>query len=489
MKRLLFSLLPALLMAAEPDAARIKSLVEDARKAWEVPGVGLAIVQGDRTLYLAGHGLREVGKPEPLTEHSLFQIASLTKAFTSAGIAMMVDEGKMAWDDPVRKHLDYFHLSDPHADSLVTIRDIASHRTGLPRHDVLWIRTGFTRENLIRRMAFAKPTAPFRSLYQYQNLMFTSAGESLGHASGLGWDAFLKQRIFTPLGMTDSLTVYADMARVIDRAMPHTKDKTQLKVAQWGNYDNIGGAGCIASSVNDLSHWLRLQLASGAYDGKRLVSEKNLNETRLPNMVIRLTPPTSDLQPDFTQSTYGMGWQINHYRGEMLVMHSGSLNGFRALVTMVPRLKLGFVVLTNLNGTNLNEALTDTLLDEYLGLPKARDWNAHMLSVVKRNEERDAREKLEKEEERKKDTKPSLPLSAYVGLYREPAYGDAKVIFQDGKLIVEWARTKGEMEHWHFDTWRLKDGIGLADTMATFTLDAKGVPSKLTLLGQDFLRQ
>ena len=238
MKRFLLSLVPLVLLAAEPDSNRVKAMVEEARKAWEVPGVGLAIVKDDKTIYLAGHGLRELGKPEPLTEHSIFQIASTTKAMTSAAIAMLADEGKMDWDDPVRKHLDYFRLADPHADALVTIRDIVSHRTGLPRHDVLWNLTGNSREDLIRRMGFAKPTAPFRSLYQYQNLMFTSAGEALGHASGIGWDSFLKQRLFAPLAMTDSLTTSAEMAR--------------------------------ASSVSDLSHWLRLQLANGVYDGKRL---------------------------------------------------------------------------------------------------------------------------------------------------------------------------------------------------------------------------
>ena len=232
-----------------------------------------------------------------------------------------------------------------------------------------------------------------------------------------------------------------------------------------------------------------MQLAGGVYEGKRLVSEKNLRETHLPSMVIRLAPPASDLQPDYNQSSYGMGWQINHYRGELMIMHSGSLRGFRALITMVPSLKLGFVVLSNLNGTNLNEALTNDLLDEFLGLPKSRDWNAHTLSVVRRNEERAVREKREREEARKKDTKPSLPLSAYVGLYREPAYGDAKVIVEGGKLKIEWAQTKGEMEHWHFDTWQLKDGISLANTLATFALEAKGVPTRLTLLGQEFLRQ
>ncbi len=488
-KLLLFTVFVLRAGAAEPDAAQVRGLVEAARKAWAVPGVGLGIVRDDKTIYLAGHGVKEMGKPDVLTAHSTFQIASTTKAFTSAAIAMLVDEGKMDWDDPVRKHLDYFRLADPHADALVTIRDILSHRTGLPRHDVLWGKTGFGREDLIRRMAFAKATAPFRSLYQYQNLMFTSAGEAAGKASGLGWDAFVQQRIFAPLGMKDSATQYVEMMRGSDMAIPHLKRVEKVSVSQWGNYDNIGGAGCIAASVADLSRWLQMQLAGGVFEGRRMVSEKNLSETHAPQMVNRLVSPTRELQPDYTQTTYGMGWTINHYRGEMLVMHSGVLNGFRALVTMVPRLKLGFVVLANLGGTNLNEALTNTLLDEYLGLPKVRDWNAHMLSVVKRNEETEAREKREKEEARKKDTRPSLPLSAYVGLYHEAAYGEVKVLLEDGKLKMEWARFQGEMEHWQYDTWRVKEGGSLNNAMANFQLDEKGVVSRLSLLGQSFSRK
>jgi len=482
MKKLFLFFLALTLFGAEPD---IRVLVEAARKAWDVPGVALAIVKDDKTIYLGGHGVRELGKPEPVTEHTTFQIASTTKAFTSAAMAMLVDEGKMNWDDPVRKHLDYFRLENAQADALVTLKDVVTHRTGLPRHDLLWVRTGLTREELIRRMGYAKATASFRSLYQYQNLMFTSAGEALGRASGLGWDSFVQQRIFAPLGMQDSSTQYVEMIRHNNMAMPHVR----LKANPWGNYDNIGGAGCIASSAFDLSQWLRMQLAGGVFEGRRLVSEKQLAETHAPQMVNRLVSPTKELQPDYTQTSYGMGWSINHYRGEMLVMHSGVLSGFRALVTMVPRLKLGFVVLANQNGTNLNEALTNTLLDEYLGLPKVRDWNAHMLSVVKQNEEKDAKEKRDRESTRKKETKPSLGLDSYVGVYREAAYGDVKVTLLDGKLRAEWTKFQGEMEHWHYDTWRVKEGGSLADTFATFNLDDKGQATRLLVLGQTFLRQ
>jgi CubicO group peptidase (beta-lactamase class C family) len=490
MKRFLFLLVlagSALLPAASPAVSQIAEHAEAARKAWEVPGVALAIVQNDKVIYSAGHGSRDLAKSMPVNEHTLFQIASTSKAFTTTAMAMLIDEGKMQWDDPVRKHLDYFRLSDPHADLLVTLRDLVSHRTGLPRHDTLWIRTQFPREDLIRRMAFAKPSEPFRSLYQYNNLMFLSAGEAVGKTSGMGWDAFLKQRIFAPLGFVDTKTAYSEIAASTNIALPYTRRQSGISAGQLANYDNIGGAGCIASSAADLAQWLRLQLGRGTYNGKRLVSPESLGETHLPQTVIRMTNATRELQPDFTQSTYGLGWWVNHYRGEMLIMHSGSLSGFRALITLVPRLNLGFVVLANLNSTNLPEALSNTLLDEYLELPKARDWNAHMLAVNKKNEEKAASVKREREAARSKDTKPSLPLSAYAGRYREPAYGEARIIFEEGKLLVEWARFRSPLEHWHFDTFQPKDGTVPEGTLS-FQLNEKGLPTGMKFLDQDFVR-
>jgi CubicO group peptidase (beta-lactamase class C family) len=482
-------LLAGSLVAAEPSKERVAQLVEEARKAFGVPGAAVAVVRDGAIVYQAGHGVREAGKPEAMTVHSTFQIASTTKAFTTAAMAMLVDEGKMQWDDPVRKHVDYFRLRDAQADALVTLRDLVSHRTGLPRHDVLWVRTGYDRENLIRRMAYAKPTEPIRTKYQYQNIMFTTAGEAVGTASGLGWDRFVQQRIFEPLGMKDSSTAYAEMIGKLDRAMPHLKRDGKAAPGQWGNYDNIGGAGCIASSVADMTEWLRMQMAMGEYEGKRLVSAKNLQETHLPSMFNRLTEAQRELQPEFTQTTYGMGWSINHYRGEMLVMHAGVLSGFRALVTMAPGKKLGFVVLANLNGTQMPEALTNSLLDEYLELPKTRDWNAHMLTAAKKSEEKEALEKREKLAARKKDTRPSLDLAAYVGTYEEPAYGEARVTLKDGKLQVEWARFQGSLEHWHFDTFQAKGAAALNDAMATFTLNAEGLVESMRLLDQDFTRK
>jgi CubicO group peptidase (beta-lactamase class C family) len=476
-----------LLHAAAPSGTQIAGHVETARKAWEVPGVALAIVHSDKVTYLAGHGTRDTSKNTPVTEHTLFQIASTSKAFTTTAMAMLIDEGKMKWDDPVRKHLDFFRLADPHADALVTLRDLVSHRTGLPRHDTLWVRTQFPREDLIRRMAFARPSEPFRSLYQYNNLMFLSAGEAVGKTSGIGWDAFLQKRIFGPIGFTDTKTAFAEISASNNIALPHSKREGKIGAGQLANYDNIGGAGCIASSASDLAQWLRLQLGQGIHNGKRLVSAATLGETHLPQTVIRMTEATKNLQPEFTQSTYGLGWWVNHYRGEMLIMHSGSLSGYRALVTLVPRLNLGFVILANLNSTNLPEALTNTLLDEYLDLPKTRDWNTHMLGVVKSSADKAEAAKREQEAARLKDTKPSLPLLAYVGLYTEPAYGEARVVYAEGKLFVEWARFRSALEHVNLNTFQPIEKT-FPETSVSFHFDARGKTTGIKFLEQDFAR-
>jgi CubicO group peptidase (beta-lactamase class C family) len=485
MKVLLLLFAALICCAADPDVAR---LTEEARAAWNVPGVAVAVVKEGKLLYVGAHGLKEAGKPDSLTEHSLFQIASTSKAFTTTAMAILADEGKLDFDDPVRKHLDYFRLADPHADALVTLRDLVTHRTGLPRHDTLWIRTGFDREDLIRRMAFARPSEPFRAKYQYQNIMFTAAGEAVGKASGLGWDRFLRERIFSPLGMRNTVTLYAEALAKPDRAVPHLKRNGAISSGVWGNYDNIGGAGSIASSIHDMARWLELQVNQGEFQSQRIVSAKSLAETHAPNMFNRLTDSQREMQPEYTQTSYGMGWSINHYRGEMLVMHAGVLSGFRALVTMAPRHKLGFVVLANLNGTNLPEALTNTLLDEFLNLPRNRNWNEHMLAAAKRAEDKQAEDRKKEAATRKPGTRPSLPLAQYQGTYREAAYGAVNISLDQGKLYVEWARFKAPLEHWHYDVFKAKGEGTLSDTMLQFQLDSGGQPRAVEMFGQEFRR-
>src|SRR5438105_6030105 len=211
MKRLLFALwfVPALAVAQFSDVDKMAS---DTMRIWQVPGLAVAIVQNDHVVYMKGFGVRELGKPDPVTPDTLFEIASTTKAFTATALAMLVDQKKLDWDDPVRKYVDYFHLADPCADSLVTVRDIVSHRTGLSRHDELWDNSPWTRDEILHRIASIKLTKPIRSAYQYNNIMFMAAGDVVASAARMSWDDFVRTRIFQPLGMTHTRTAFADWA-------------------------------------------------------------------------------------------------------------------------------------------------------------------------------------------------------------------------------------------------------------------------------------
>lgn len=472
----------ATLAAAEIQPAQVDKLIADAMTAWKTPGVAVAIVQDDKVVYLKGHGVKELGKPEPVTPDSLFEIASTTKAFTTAALAMLVEEGKLAWDDPVRKHLEYFHLADPLADQNVTVRDLVCHRTGLPRHDALWYKTPLSREEIVRRAGGLPLNKQFRQEYQYQNIMFIAAGELIGKVAGKPWDEFVRERIFTPLAMKNTTTRYAVAVRNADRAMPHRRLKDgQVAPIEWVNFDNVGAAGCINSSARDLAEWARFQLKS-----------KTVAETHLPQMAIRPDKRGRELSPASAQVTYGLGWRIEHYRGEMLVAHAGALDGFRSSVTLVPARKLGIVILTNLGPTNLSGVLAQTLVDHAAGLPW-RDWNAEIGAVVKRHESEDEQRKKDREAKRPKGTKPARELAAYAGKYTAPGYGDMTIALKDGRLTAEWLTMKAKLEHVLLETFTGKEGTELNphpldDEEFVFRLDGEGAVSGVRLMNQEFKR-
>src|SRR5207244_5676608 len=250
----------------------------DAVAAWQFPGMAVAIVQDDKVIFLKAYGVKEIRKPEPVTIDSLFQIGSTTKAFTTTAMAMLVDEKKLDWDDPVRRHLDYFHLRDACADLQVILRDLLSHRTGLSRHDELWDNSPLSRQEILRRVAGLKLSKPIRTAYQYNNIMFMAAGEVVAAASKMTWDAFVRTRIFEPLGMIHTRTAFADWA-TSDHATGHRFAHGALSVQPALDDTNVGPAGAIKSSARDMAQWLRFQLANGTIGGKRLVSEQALNET------------------------------------------------------------------------------------------------------------------------------------------------------------------------------------------------------------------
>jgi CubicO group peptidase (beta-lactamase class C family) len=456
--------------AQSVESEAIDTIIHEALKSWHVPGVAVGIVQDDKVIYLKGHGLKEAGKKEPVTQDTIFPLASCTKAFTTTAMAMLVDEGKMNWDDPVRKHVEFFHLSDPAADALITLRDLVTHRTGVGPHELLWYRSPWSQEEIIRKIGKVKLDYPFRSGFRYQTTMFTTAGWAIGTASGSSWENFVQKRILDPLEMKNTFLTTVPVLQSPDHASPHRLDGDRHAVViPWYPMNKPEPAGSINSCARDLCRWVRLHLNDGAMEGKRLVSAKNLHETHCPQNIIPLEGKAHDMNPDTLQMSYGMGWVIQDYQCHLLVSHAGAIDGFRAHITLIPKNKIGIVLLNNLHQTNMNLALSNSLADVLLGLPK-KDWNAY-IGEQTRKDEAAARERLlDREKKRKPGTKPTLPLKEYTGSYDDPAYGTASISLENGRLIWKWSTFTNRLEHFQDDTFTIQNDL-LGYPRVQFILD------------------
>lgn len=469
------------------DRPKIDAAVHKAMRDWGVPGAAVAIVRSDDVLLAEGYGVKELGRNDAVTANTVFAIGSTTKAFTAAAAAMLVDEGKMNWDDPVRKYIEFFHLSDPLADQMVTLRDLLCHRTGLSRNDMLWYNSSSTSEEIIRKIAFIKPTQPFRSAWQYNNLMFLTAGYAVSKTAGTPWQDFVQKRIFDPLDMASADCSVTAAQKSPDHASPHRKTAEKTSVISWYNLDNIQPAGAINASARDLSNWARFQLSDGTVHGKRLISARSLNEMHTPQMVMRPEDWGREFNPETRQMSYGLAWMIHDYRGIHLVSHGGAIDGFRANITLLPDQKIGIVVLSNLDQENMPEALRYSLIDILLGLPE-RDWDSVLMSHFGAESRQQAAAAKRFLDSRVPNTRPSLELASYAGEYVEPAYGTANIKAENGALAVSWSNFRLPLEHFHFDTFRVKAGR-LGGSVVQFRLAANATVDSMTFLGVDFKRK
>jgi len=482
--------LPSSSRAEDLDWRAVDTLVERTRKRWHVPGVAVAIVRGDKVVYLRGHGVRSVADGAPVTPDTLFPIASCTKSFTTAAMALLVEEGKMRWDDPPRKYVPYFHLSDPLVDQEVTLRDLVTHRTGLRDHRLLWYRSPWTQEERIRRFAHLPLDKPFRTTFQYQSTMFTVAGLAVAKASGLSWADFVQQRLLDPLAMKATYFTTTAIAKIADKASPHQLDEEKNPcLMQPYPMETPEPAGSIQSNVRDLAKWLLFQLhgrspAGGGKggEGQPLLSAPSLEAMHTPQMVIPLDEVDRTQFPETTQLSYGLGWVIQDHFGHRLLQHAGAIDGFRCHFTLVPKSRLGIVLLCNLHQTRMNIALSNSLLEMLLGLPP-RDWN----TLVAEAERKDEAEAKQKEQDRRKrrrpDTRPSRELAGYSGAYEHPAYGTVHIRLEAGRLMWQWQQWRAALEHYHYDTFLLPiDDMGVP--FVVFTLDAKGAVAGMKVLGE-----
>ena len=425
------------------------AFVEKVMKDWKVPGLSLAIVKDGKIVYAKGYGFRDVAKKLPVTPDTLFAIGSNSKSFTAAALSILADEGKLDFDKPVREYLPDFRLHDEYATANLRVRDLVSHQSGLPRHDLLWYGSPLSRKELFDRLRYLEPSRKLHEKFQYNNLMFMAAGVLIEQVSGMSWEAFIAKRIFEPLAMKTSNTSVDDSKRSTDFALPYAEGKGGTNEIPFRNIDAIGPAGSINSSVNEMSNWLAMQLAKGKFNDKQVISEKNLAENHKPHIL------TSDQLPPYeelTYGSYGMGWAVSSYRGHLFRSHSGGIDGFISQMWVLPKDQLGVVVLTN-SGTNASGVVVYNILDRAFGLNEI-DWNLRTKTDLAKASGAQIKARAESEAARKKDTQPSHTLADYVGEFEHSAYGKLLVTLEGDALKVDLHGLGAKLKHYHYDVFQ-----------------------------------
>ena len=473
--------LPAFAQQKETYAG-YDAYVNQALATWKVPGAAIAIVRNDSVIYAKGYGLKEIGKPDRVDERTFFAIGSSSKAFTSAAVAMLVDERKVRWDDAVSKYLPDLQLFDPYATRELTVRDILSHRSGLSRGDLLWYGSDLSRDQILHRVRFLEPSWSFRSQFGYQNLMYLAAGQLAAQVTGKTWDDVIRDRIFIPLGMTTSTTSTRPLASMRNVATPHTEIEDTVRAVPYRNIDNIGPAGSINSNVVEMSSWVRMQLAKGKFGGKQLITSAQIEEMHKPHTIVPLEGGWKLFNPSSHFLEYGLGWFLNDFRGEKVVQHGGNIDGMSALVGMIPEKNVGVVILTNMNGSGLPYVLMNRTFDHLLKAPP-RDWSTEMRKTFEAlfAQAREAQKRMEAQ--RVTGTKPSLPLASYAGTYVDSMYGETVVKESNGKLTISRGPAfQGELEHWHYDTFRsIWQSRAMGRSLIAFQLGTNGKVAELKM--------
>ena len=476
------------------DLAALDSLFEQSRKAFNVPGMAIAIVKDDSVVLAKGYGLRQLGLPDRVDDETLFAIASNTKAFTSASLAILVDQGTLAWDDRVQRFYPEFQLYDPYVSADMRIEDLLSHRSGLGTFsgDLIWYGTPYSREEVVSRARYLKQAYPFRAGYGYSNIMFIAAGIVLERSSKMSWEDFVTEKILKPLGMESTVVSTTQLASRSNVATPHGETDGVLTAFPWYNWDSMAPAGGIISSARDMSRWMRLQLGHGTFDGTTIYKPAQARTMWTPHTSFVVSERSEKSVPSRHFSGYGLGWEVSDYLGRKIVSHGGGYDGMFSHQALVPEERLGVIVLTN-SMSSIASALTQEVLDAYLGAPE-RDWSSEALARQKRSEERRTAERKKADSSRVLKSKPSLPIASYAGTYGDAMYGNAEVRLENGKLVLAMLPNPdlvADLAHWQYDTfvieWR-KKFPWFGDGTVQFVLDqnARVSEMKIDVPNEDF---
>lgn len=462
--------------------------------SWESPAIAVAIVKDGEIFYEKGFGVLEYGKKTEANEYTNFAIASNTKSFTSAALAILVDEGRISWDDKVRKYIPWFTLYDPYVSENMTIRDLLCHRSGLETFsgDLIWYGSDYSREEVIKHAQYLEPKYGFREHFGYSNIMFLTAGQIIEYVTDTTWDDFLKYRIFQPLGMSRTNTSITVNEKLDNVASCHTESEGKTVVIPYINWDNIGPAGSINSNVHDMSQWLIMQLNKGTLNKTKIFSSERSDEMWSAQTAMEVSPFTKHVNPSTHLKAYGLGWTLYDYKGYLIVTHNGGYDGMISQTVLIPELNAGFVVLTN-SLSMVYMATINQLLDYLIDGKIDSAWSDYYLSIREWVKEYEEEERQEWVDARIPDTKPTFGLSEYTGVYTSDVYGDVEVSIAKNKLYLTMKHTpiyQGKLEHWHYDTFSVKfdKAPSLPEGSVSFVADKYGkiTEMKIDIPNPDF---
>ncbi|MBL8988045.1 MAG: serine hydrolase [Gemmatimonadetes bacterium] len=455
----------------DPTAA-IDSVVQAYMAEWKVPGVGLGIIRNGRVYLQKGYGYRDVAAQLPITPKTLLAIGSNTKSFTVVLIGLLADQGKQARETPVKTNQPGFRMYDPYATEKLTPRDLVNHRSGLPRHDLLWYGRNFSRAELVARLQYLEPTHSFREVWQYQNLMFAAAGHLTETLTGRSWDDQIRDAIFKPLGMTRSLPQATGHDADPDHATPYELKNGRPEPVPVRFLEAAGPAGSIHSTVEDMLKYVAFRMSGGNGTAPLKLSARAEREMQSPQMVV----PGEGYWPGFDLVSYGLGLVVASYRGHRAVLHGGSIDGFISQMAWLPDDSIGVVVLSNRGSTNpIPTMIVQAVADRLLGLPPldhaARQRKADSVEARQADSTKAALAAG-----RKTGTTPSHPLADYVGRYTHPGYGTVVVRQGAAGLEIALDRIGGALTHYHYDTFESTDATSLVPFtgLVTFQSNAKG---------------
>lgn len=464
-----------------PKAERAKKVLEgfdeevvDSMAGYQIPGAAIGIVVDGYVVYSKGFGLRDREKKTPVTTDTLFLIGSCTKAFTTFAMGCLVDEGLVSWDDRMVDWIPDFRLSDQYASQMLTIRDLLTHQTRLPRHDYIWYNSKQTREELFHRIRYLDLATDNSDHFHYNNLMYLAVGMAMEKIANKKWEDIVSQKILTPLRMTHTGFSSAEMKKSSDYALPYIEKEDGLRQMPIRDFSLIAPGGGMYSNLNDMCRWVQLHMRNGEWQQKSLISLATFKEMQAPQVVVSGYPESKEEQV----RAYGLGWYIQSYLGSLNVMHDGALDGYMSVVTLLPQKDIGIVILCNKNLTAWPRLLVMEAFDRILEIPR-NGWIKEGLAGLAKNKEMQKENQTKESMNRKMGTSPSHPLEDYAGDYENPGYGRLTIEYVDGVLRVVYNNIALPLEHWHYDVFNIcgeseETFISLKNVKVTFRNNING---------------